>query len=200
MTTTFENDSEVIIYALEKIVSFAREKQYLFVANCVWWIASVIGLEQGLIIHIDNLKEHEQSASLVGSIGTIHPDKINRISLERAVSSTPRDLTEDQRIIQTRSIKQRNRVNPLPQSKNQLKKARRVERLKKIAETKDQRIIQTRSIRQRNRVNPLPQSKKQLKEARRVERLKKKRGSWEVERNKRLLEIRATDIENLSKE
>ena len=55
MTITFDNDSDVIVYALEKIVSFARENQYLFVANCAWWIARVIGLDNRLTIHIDNL-------------------------------------------------------------------------------------------------------------------------------------------------
>jgi hypothetical protein len=50
MTITFENDSDVIVYALEKIISFARGNQYLFVANCLWWIAGIIGLDKGLII------------------------------------------------------------------------------------------------------------------------------------------------------
>jgi hypothetical protein len=57
MTITFENDNDVIIYTLEKIISYARRTQQVFVAHCVWWLASVIGLEQGLIVHIDNLQE-----------------------------------------------------------------------------------------------------------------------------------------------
>jgi hypothetical protein len=56
MTITFENDKDGIIYALEKIISFARENQYLFVANCAWWLAGVIGLKSGLNIFIDNLE------------------------------------------------------------------------------------------------------------------------------------------------
>jgi hypothetical protein len=47
MTITFENDNDVIIYALEKIISYARRTQQIFVAQCVWWLASIIGLEQG---------------------------------------------------------------------------------------------------------------------------------------------------------
>jgi hypothetical protein len=54
MTMTFANESDVIIYALKRIVSFARENQYLFVANCAWWIAEVIELDSDLTIHIDN--------------------------------------------------------------------------------------------------------------------------------------------------
>jgi hypothetical protein len=56
MTITFEHDRDVIVYALEKIISFAREQQYLFVANCAWWLAGIIGLESGLTIYIDNLE------------------------------------------------------------------------------------------------------------------------------------------------
>jgi len=56
MTITFENENDVIVYALEKIISYAREHQYIFVAQSVWWIASVIGLTEGLGMHIDNLR------------------------------------------------------------------------------------------------------------------------------------------------
>jgi len=73
MTLTFENDSDVIVYALQKILSFARENQYLFVANCVWRIAGIIGLDSGLVIHINNL-ESRRGVAL------------------RVVSTTPRDI------------------------------------------------------------------------------------------------------------
>ena len=68
MTITFTNDSDIIVYALEKIISFARENQYFFVANCAWWFAGVIGLDEGLTIHIDNLvsrkpNEHREDSS-----------------------------------------------------------------------------------------------------------------------------------------
>jgi len=127
MTITFENESDVIVYALEKIISYARRTQQVFVAQCVWWLASIIGLESGLVIHIDNLWKR-------GSL---------QIISEREISSTPRDLTEDLRIDQVlesaeqciasserlRNTRQGNRVNTLPQSKTQLKKARKLKRL-----------------------------------------------------------------------
>jgi len=56
MTITFDSDYDVMVYALEKIIGFARDNQYLFVANCAWCIAVVIGLDSGLITHIDNLE------------------------------------------------------------------------------------------------------------------------------------------------
>jgi len=59
MTITFENDNDVMVYALEKIIFYARKFQQIFVAQCVWWLASVIGLELELIFHIDNLQSRE---------------------------------------------------------------------------------------------------------------------------------------------
>jgi hypothetical protein len=56
MTISFENDNHVIIYALEKIFFFARDKQYVFLAQRIWWISSLIGLQQGLVDYIDNSK------------------------------------------------------------------------------------------------------------------------------------------------
>jgi len=73
MAITFENDNEIIIYALEKIIAFSCINQYFFVASCVWWIASVTGLDEGLRIHIDTLIEQHNIT-------------------QRGVSSTPRDI------------------------------------------------------------------------------------------------------------
>jgi len=56
MTLTFENENDVLVFALEKIICYARKNQYIFVAQSVWWIASVIGLADGLATHIDNLR------------------------------------------------------------------------------------------------------------------------------------------------
>jgi hypothetical protein len=56
MTITFENDNDVIVYALEKVISYSRRTQQIFVAQWVWWLASTIGLEQGLINYIDNIQ------------------------------------------------------------------------------------------------------------------------------------------------
>jgi hypothetical protein len=55
MSITFENDNDIIVNALEKVISFARSTQQIFVAQCIWWLASIIGLERELEIHISNL-------------------------------------------------------------------------------------------------------------------------------------------------
>jgi hypothetical protein len=56
MTITFENDNDVIVYTLVEIISYTRDNLYIFLADRVWWISSSIGLEQGLITDVDDLR------------------------------------------------------------------------------------------------------------------------------------------------
>jgi len=88
MTITFENNNDIIIYALEKIIDYARKNQYIFVVQSVWWIASIIGLEKGLVTHIDNLciqSEVYQAPAIAGNNPSgIHPDRL--LQLEEVAS------------------------------------------------------------------------------------------------------------------
>jgi len=56
MSITFQNDTGVIIYAPEKIIAFAWNHRYLLVAQCVWWLASIIRLEQGLVKYLNAIQ------------------------------------------------------------------------------------------------------------------------------------------------
>jgi hypothetical protein len=87
MTITFKYDNDVIVYALEKIISYARRTQQIFVAQCVWWLASIIGLEQGLINYIDSVQSRIEV--------TINPEKVQL--REEDTSPQPRDIQEDKR-------------------------------------------------------------------------------------------------------
>lgn len=163
MTITFENDNDIIVYALEKVISYARRKQHLFLAQCVWWLASVIGLEQGLVTHIDNLYTRE-----IQTTKEISPEPKD-LSEDRDISPDPRDLQEDRRLDQKltdineylnnsariRNTLQQGKVNPLPQTKNQLKKARKAKRLQEA-----------------KLIYPLQQSKNQRRKARRAKLLR----------------------------
>jgi len=97
MTITFENDNDVIVYALEKIISIARNTQQILVAQCVWWLASIIGLEQGLVNHIDNLRKRKMVAASGNHSGNVYLDQTKQNEAERAISPTPRDREEDPR-------------------------------------------------------------------------------------------------------
>ena len=141
MTITFENDNDVVVYALEKIISFAREYQYFFVANCTWWIASIYGVDNQLRQHIDYLALRQSETDRTESIQ--HRGIQNtRNPITRGVSPTPRDIARDIGIeLSPEELEvsidkyvsdplrrtRKGRINPLPQSKKQLKKARQAE-------------------------------------------------------------------------
>jgi hypothetical protein len=164
MTNTFSNDNDVIIYTFETVFASARRTQQIFVAQCVWWLAGIIGLEQGLIVHIDNLRSRE--TQVVGTPVEASQDSQDRLDLDhitadidsdrniprsnlREILATPRELTQDMQIGKAlHSAKrlleelgrawnqwQHNWVNPFLQTKRQLKKARRIERLQKEINT-----------------------------------------------------------------
>jgi hypothetical protein len=94
MTITFENDNHVIVYGLEKIISYARDNQYIFLAQSVWSISSILGLQQELVTYIDNLKIRANIGRYEGSntlrdileqsgndsaLSHTHPDRIARL-------------------------------------------------------------------------------------------------------------------------
>jgi hypothetical protein len=194
MTITFENDNDVIVYGLEKVISYARRNQQIFVAQCVWWLASIIGLETNLIAHIEKLRireglvpeepkelprdleqrqERQESAESDLRTTKVHPDRICQITNTREVSATPRDLDEDQRLDQ----------------------------LLEKAELYITESVQARnSLSKKNRVNPLPQTKAQLKKARKTKRLQEARDKIERERQERLRQLRDQVIEKLTRD
>jgi hypothetical protein len=133
------------------------------VAQCVWWLASVVGLELSLENHIDTLRKREEH---------IHPDRVPHISKERAASTVPRDLTEDQRLDQ----------------------------ILDSAEKVIQESFQNRKTFQQNRVNPLPTTKAQLKKARKAKNLQEARDKLETDRQERLRQIRIQVIKRIAKD
>jgi hypothetical protein len=102
MTITFENENDVIIYALEKIISFTRNHHYICLGQSVSWITSILRFQSGLVIHIDTLRirrdigkpeslstslvdqevlnsQKKQSAVITGIEHYIHPSELVRI-------------------------------------------------------------------------------------------------------------------------
>jgi hypothetical protein len=63
ITITFENDNDIIVYALFRIISYARDNQYIFLAQNIWCISSIIGLMQRLMIHINNLQNRSDKTT-----------------------------------------------------------------------------------------------------------------------------------------
>jgi hypothetical protein len=162
MTITFVKDNDVIIYALEKVISYARGTQQIFVAQCVWWLASVIGLESGLVSHIDEL--HGRT---VVSKSTLQTPVLEEPTGLQSASPIPKDLAEELRrdtvlkeceqylrksrklrdIVATKSKgkKATGRINPTPISKKALRKKDRSSR-KEIVPSNKENYIKTEGI------------------------------------------------------
>jgi hypothetical protein len=185
LTITFENDNDVIVYAFEKIISYARKTQQIFVAQCVWWLASIVGLESRVVNYIDILRKQEEVLSQDQLSEEVHrvpgqyqyrqqirPDQLPQVSRGEAVSTVPRDLTEDQRL----------------------------DRILESTERVIQESLQDRTIAEQGRVNPLPTTMTQLKNAMKIKRLQDEERKREAERSERLQKIRAIVIRNLSKD
>jgi len=132
MPVTFENDNDIIVYSLECVIAHARRTQQIFVAQCAWWLASIIGLEQELLSQIARFKGQKDTKSSE--------------QVPREVSATPTELTEAGRVVQVldstgQFLKESRRlreilalktsgttttgwINPLKKSKKSLRKAK----------------------------------------------------------------------------
>jgi len=191
MTITFENDNDVIVYTLEKIISYARQHQYIFVAQSVWWLASINGLEQGLLNYIDNLNTRQNIA--LREAAPQAKDTICQIDkghYRREVSGTPRDIQEDSRI----------HNGSVSATRKDIAYGKRADQILDRAERFIEHSERARNTWQHSQVNPLPQTKKQPKKAWKIKRLQASKKTAEALRNQRLQEIRNTVIQNLSKE
>jgi len=105
VTITFENENDVILYASHRIISYAKKNHYIFVTQCIWWISSIIGLQQGMVTHINNLKTWERLNQEVHPIKTdrapediVHPSRVSQIqdlnSISRKSESTQSESPE----------------------------------------------------------------------------------------------------------
>jgi hypothetical protein len=160
MTITFENDNDIIVYALEKVISHARRTQHIFVVQWVWWLASVIGLESGLINHIDNLhrrtmvKESRpyRNRSPVQEDRTPGSAKLEEDKCDKILKECEQYLQESGRLrcIATRQSKWSTRTDQNDHkriSKKILNKATQGERRNtKIVVNKEQKISKTAGI------------------------------------------------------
>jgi len=137
MTITFENGNDIIVYALKKIISFARMNQHIFIAQYLWWIAAGIGLLQGLIDFIDNLDIRTATTNTaIQEIFTM-PRNIGRKVKESCLTRGDTILSAAEHFLEE-SIEARKdyaskrsrsthpgRINPVLQTNQQLKQAKK---------------------------------------------------------------------------
>jgi len=132
MPVTFENDNDIIVYALECVIAHARRTQQIFVAQCVWWLASIIGLEQELVSHIDRLQGQEDTKwpeQLPGDVSATPRDLTDDHRADQVLNSTEQFLKESRRLrnilaLKTSGTTATGRINPLKKSRKTLRKAK----------------------------------------------------------------------------
>jgi len=80
MTINFKNDNNVVAYAHEKIISSTTDNRFIFQPQTVWWISSIIGLDKGLVIYIDNLNVQDDIGNPeLRADSPIHHDLSNEV-------------------------------------------------------------------------------------------------------------------------
>jgi hypothetical protein len=99
VTITFANDNNIILYPYVLIISYTRDNEYIFLAQTIWWTASIIGLQQGLVMHIDNLRK--RSEAMVRGAAPQAQDTINQCDNSQQgeeKSATPYNIRGDSRL------------------------------------------------------------------------------------------------------
>lgn len=54
MSITFENEADILWRVFKILLHTFYKKQYLFAAQCVWWLSVLDGLHPVLVYYIDN--------------------------------------------------------------------------------------------------------------------------------------------------
>jgi hypothetical protein len=76
MVIAFKNNSDIIIYTIEKVISYSRYHQQIVVAQCMQWLVLIIESQQGLVLDIDNLLRQQTTACSIldETASHVHPD------------------------------------------------------------------------------------------------------------------------------
>jgi len=127
MSITFKSEDDIILWTLVKLLHSFRERQYLFVAQYIWWIATLVQLYPALRNFI-NLRKFPLDIEDVRDAR-----EFIWISVERAIPSTPWDIERlSEPVADKASVRntyqsdplrrtQKARVNPWPKTKKFLR-------------------------------------------------------------------------------
>jgi len=111
MPITFEDDNAIIVYALECVIAHAKRTQQIFVAQCVWRLASIIRLEQSLVSHIERL-QGQRNTTPAEQLPRDYPQESRRLGEIAALKVSGKTTT--------------GRINPTKESKKNLRRSKRV--------------------------------------------------------------------------
>jgi hypothetical protein len=144
MTFSFKNDNDIIVYALEKVVSYASRFQHVFLAQCVWWLASVIGLEQELVTFIDI--QHSRYGK------TVWPESSGVLNTELADPDQQQQRVKTEESAKEESDRQKGILNECEALLQDSRHLQRIARLKASRKSKTGRNNQTKHSKETLRV------------------------------------------------
>jgi hypothetical protein len=152
MTVTFENENEIIVHALGKIIAYTRTTQRIFLAQCIWWLASAIGLEPGLVKYIDNLHGRtiaeepirSQVDPLAPRIQKPSPEESLENQRDKVLEECVEYFKESRRLRDIATLKSKGKtlsgqINPTPISNKALRQKDRYKRKQAIPAKKESR-------------------------------------------------------------
>ena len=84
MSIIFEHKADVLLWKFGKLIHNVHNKQYLFTAQCVWWISAIVGLQPALVSYLDNQR--------IPCSVLLRNNKNNLDSEDRSISAVPRDI------------------------------------------------------------------------------------------------------------
>jgi len=133
MTIPFENENDVIVYALERIISFARKNQYIFLAQSVWWISSIMGLQPELITYIGNLEPCSKKEQIQREVTVTSKDEATESKEDQqdTILKECEEFLRDSRWLRdianhrSTGITKSGRINPRKSTKQALKASRK---------------------------------------------------------------------------
>jgi hypothetical protein len=132
MTITLENNNNIIIHALEKMIAFARDNNHLFAAQCVWWLASIMGLERELIILTNNLQFRVEVTVVPAEVADLSekvPKSLNDDRQDKELKDSQEFLRDSRRLRELTNLNSSRKtkegcVNQLASTKKSLRAAK----------------------------------------------------------------------------
>jgi len=144
MSITCSHKADVLLWNQAKLIATFHAKQYVFAAQCVWWISAIIGLQPVLVYFIDN-QRFSSKADLGESHQPVTISRDNQKSRTRETTNCDREnlrldqvLDEAEAFIEWSEAARKQfvtdplcqtrqgHINPLLSAKAHLKKARRL--------------------------------------------------------------------------
>lgn len=118
----FQMEYNVLVYSFQRIIRFCQEHHYLFAAQCVWWLSSLLGLQGGLVIHNENPRIRDNIGGREVSVTPQDTETDSGIPLPKVPHQPSQNLNWVSEPLQQTWT---GHVNLSPTSKSQLRRARK---------------------------------------------------------------------------